>query len=106
MAFDKIPTTWLANWAEDGTDITLPLASLTELTAAEADAATGDIREIMYAILTQIFSVYDALIVADRPTQMVITRSSVVNGDQTITYDYNFKFVVGLVAGNVIDEPA
>jgi hypothetical protein len=44
MAFDKTPTTWLPSWSEDATNITLPLASLPELTAAEADAATARFR--------------------------------------------------------------
>lgn len=109
MAFDKTPTTWLPNWSEDETNIALPLASLPELTAAEADAASGDIRKILYALLEKLHAVYAALPVADRPSRMTIARSSSVNdttGD--ITRQYTITLVTEPVAGGieVKDEPA
>lgn len=79
MAFDPTPTSWIASWSEDGTNITVPIASFSELTAAEADASTGDIRKIMFAILEHIWDVYLALPVADRPNKMVIQKTATVS---------------------------
>lgn len=76
MAFDKTPTSWFASWSEDGTDITVPIASFRELTAAEADGANGDIRDIMFAILEEFWQVYNGLATADRPAKVVLTKTA------------------------------
>jgi hypothetical protein len=76
MAFDKTPTSWFENWSEDATTISVPLATFPELTAAEADAATGDIRKIMFAIVEKFYSVYIATLSADRPTKFTITKTA------------------------------
>lgn len=80
MAFDDTPTTWIAGWSEDGTDITVPIATFAELTAAEADAATGDIRKIWYALLQHMFDAYNDTASGDRPGKWTSTRSVSVNG--------------------------
>jgi len=49
MAQDLKPSTWIPSWSEDGTDVTFPIASIPELTAAEADGATGDMRKCIYS---------------------------------------------------------
>jgi len=108
MAFDPTPTTWLPDWSEDATDITLPIASLPELTAAEADAVTGDIRKILYALLEKLYAVWAATATADRPDRMTITRASVVNDDTgAITRNYTIQLVTEASAGGleVSDEP-
>jgi len=109
MAFVKTPTTWLPNISEDTTNITLPLASLPELTAAEADGASGDIRKILYALMEQLYSVWAAQEVADRPTKFTMTRATSVNDDTgAITRMYAITLVTAPVAGGieVEDEPA
>jgi hypothetical protein len=45
------PVYVIDGYSSDGTNITIPIASLIGLTAAEADAITGDWREILQAIL-------------------------------------------------------
>ena len=105
MAFVDTPTLYFAGWSEDGTDITLPLANVTELTAAEADAATGDIRKIIYALSEEFYVKYNATAEADRPGKMTLYRSSQVDdatGEMTRTY--SFVFAVDGGAGEVADE--
>lgn len=41
MAFNPLPTNLIPSWSENGTNVTFPIASVPELTAAEADAVTG-----------------------------------------------------------------
>jgi hypothetical protein len=106
MAFVKTPTTWLPNWSENGTDITLPIASLPELTAAEADAATGDIRKIFFAIMRKLFSVWTATAIADRPTKMTMQKASSIDPSTNIlTETYTIKFICDVSAQDVSDEP-
>jgi len=76
MAFDKTPGVWLTNWTEDGTYITVPLGTFPELTAAEADASTGDIRDIIFAFLEKFWTVYNDLPAADRPGKLVIIKTA------------------------------
>ena len=79
MAFDPTPTTWIADWSEDGTDITVPIASFSELTAAEADAVTGDIRKIVWAIMEHLYNAYNNTASANRPTKWTMSKSSSIN---------------------------
>ena len=90
-----LPPAWFANWSSDGTNITLPIASMSELTSTEAAATvTGDIRKVMYAILENMWVKWNAMALADRPAKMVLTKSSSVEtstGVITTVYTYTFK---------------
>jgi hypothetical protein len=107
MAFDKKPSTWLPSWSEDETDITLPIASLPELTAAEADADTGDIRKVVFALTKKLADVWDALEAANQPTQMRINRYASSNqAGSEMTHVVQFTFVNTVATQDVKDEPA
>lgn len=71
MAFNPVPTTWLAGWSEDGTDASFPLANMPELSAADADAVTGDWRKIWFAMIESMYNHWFSLATADRPTKIV-----------------------------------
>jgi len=105
MAFTATPTAWIPSWAEDGTDITVPIASFPELTAAEADAVTGDIRKITFAILEQLWDVWTATATADRPTQWTMAKNASVNTATGITTtQYTCTFAIETTAQDVADE--
>ena len=107
MAFSKVPTAWIPNWSEDGTDIIVPIATFPQLTAAEADAATGDIRKILFGVADALVNAWIAKAAADRPAKMTLSRSTSVN-DQTgaVSRRYVFDFELSTVAEEVADEPA
>ena len=93
MAFVKAPNTWIANWAVNSSNIVVPIASFPELAAApstdEADGATGDIRRVVFALMEKLYSAWNALDAADRPTKMTIAKSvspNVSTGVNTNTY--------------------
>lgn len=97
MAWNPAPTTIFAGWTEDGTNITLPIANVPELTAAEADAATGDSRKILFALCAKVSAWWYALAVADRPAKMTVAKSISVDastGVQTQTFTFTFKTAV------------
>ena len=105
MAFSAVPTGWIANWSEDGTNISVPIASFPELTADEADAANGDIRKIAFAILEKLFQSYNGKAAADRPAMWTMGKSVGVNaqtGINTVVYTATFKVQVS--AQDVADE--
>jgi hypothetical protein len=92
MSFDKTPTTWLSGYTSDGTDISLPIANISELSAIEAAADTGDIREIVFAILEMLYQAKAAKANVDLPANMRIScsKSFDSNGDENRTYTVGF----------------
>lgn len=107
MAFSDTPTDWLENWSEDGTDITVPLATFPELTATEADASTGDIRKIVYAIMRKLVNKWYATDAADRPSNMKIKDTYSTNAEGNLVQRIQIEFITSQVAGSeVADEPA
>jgi hypothetical protein len=104
MAQNLTPAHWLPSWSEDGTNITVPIASFPELTAGEADGATGDIRKTVYAICEKLNAAYQAEAQADRPAQMVITRGQNLNAAGQIVKTFSFTFVLAPTALDVAPE--
>ena len=94
MAFNPLPTNLISSWSENGTNVTFPIASLPELTAAEADAVTGDSRKIIYAFLEEFYQWYEALPTADKPTRITISRgTNVETSPGLFTRTYSFQVV-------------
>lgn len=106
MAFNPAPNAWLDNLSEDGTDITVPIASFPELTAVEADGATGDIRKLAYAIAEKLYAEYAERAEADRPQRMQITKGQGLNAAGQIVATYGFTFVLSPASVDVAAEPA
>ena len=108
MAFNPRPDTWLANWSEDGTDISVPLATFPELTAAEADGATGDIREILFAVCEKLWSEWTSRESDDRPSMFTIAKNVQTNvntGQETKTFVLRFVTEVEVGGRSVVAEP-
>lgn len=93
MAFDAEPSGWFGvGYSEDGTDMTLPIASFPDLTASEADASTGDIRKVLYAFCSAMRDKFASLPAADRPTKMNILKTMGTVQGNTISVGFNFSF--------------
>lgn len=87
-----------AGAATPSAGVFIPLASLPGLTAAEADAATGDGRKVAFELSRAIFSNFNALPTANRPNRFTITRGVPSGLDQTtvrqtftLTFDIDFS---------------
>jgi hypothetical protein len=109
MAYDAAPSTWIASWSEDGTDVTFPLASVPEMTAAEADATTGDFRKCMFALVEKWYSHYNSLATADKPTRFTLTKSTTpttVDGESVLLQTYTLRSYNSIISQDVMDEPA
>lgn len=92
MAFDLSPNVWISAWAEDGTTVSFPLASVTGLTAAEADGEDGDIRKVMFAICDQLYSVWAATATADLPAGMKIYKQTSGTSSNGVKRTFVFEF--------------
>lgn len=111
MAFNKAPTELFASYTSDGTNITIPIASITGLTVGQAHTTTGDWRAIMQAIETTVFNHYNGLATADKPlafiskapTQYPVTSGSFA-GNFRITYSCDIYSSLG--TPTVADEPS
>jgi hypothetical protein len=117
MAFSATPSGWLgAGYTLSGSGTTAAInfgisgntnATLPEITTAEANATTGDIRKIYYGIVEQLYQSYLAKATADRPNRMAITRSSSVDATTgLITTTYTTSFVLAATGLEVTAESA
>lgn len=105
MAFNDLPTQLFPGMSEDGTDITLPLAAIPQVTAAEADAASGSLRKLWFGMCDRVKTWWYALDAADRPTKMTVSTSSSTNeATGQVTKTYVFQFVTEVSGEEVVDE--
>jgi len=105
MAISRIPTAWIASYSSDGTNMTLPIASFSGLTVAEAATADGDICNIVKEILEVIYAAQQALASADRPTKMTVARLTTTDdGTGIVTRQFTVTFTCSSPTINVAAE--
>lgn len=93
-----IPTQLFPGYTSDGTVITIPLADLTGLTTAEANAATGNAMEVLRTIIDKAQAQLAVLTPETRPTRASLTKgqpqiavgANVVSGTLRQTYTVSF----------------
>jgi hypothetical protein len=103
------PLQLFSGYNATATDITIPIASLIGLTAAEADETTGDGREVARAIIETITASYLALPVANRPARMSATKANPQGtGVDQVNQVYGFTFSLSIAQGeaDLLAEPA
>ena len=107
MAFDPAPSSWIASWSEDGTDVTFPIASVNNLSAALADAATGDWRMCICLFLEHTLDYYNSLAAIDKPTQVTLSSNLFVdeNGDLHKTISVTAKVTTLMVGSMFSPDP-
>jgi hypothetical protein len=111
MAFNKAPTELWPSYTSDGTNITIPIAAIDGLTAAEAHTTTGDWRSIMLSLVSTAHRHYDELATADKPLAFVVTDptvQSVTSGSFAGSYrtTYTFTLMTTFATPDMADEPA
>jgi len=98
MAVNLAPSEWLPNATEDGTDWTIPLSDIAELTAAEADATAGDWRKIWFALWESMFAHWNGLDTADRPGKIVSYSKTATYLSTTDEYEITYNVRVRVTA--------
>jgi hypothetical protein len=111
MAFNPAPTSLWPSYSSDGTSLTISLAALPGLTSAEANATTGDWRNVLLAIVSSAYAHYAGLTDADvpqalklDPPQMYPVTSGPLEG--TFRTTYAMQFYCEYAVPNVAEEPA
>ena len=107
MAYTAVPSTWLGSgYTLSGSGATAAInfgingntnPTFTEITAAEANATTGEIRKILYGVVEGIYQKYlvVAATPANLPNRLTISKSASVNSTTgLITANYSFQFVL------------
>jgi hypothetical protein len=113
MAFNRAPSNWLTGYSLTTNSVTVntqnagATATFPELTNVEANASSGDIRKIVYAVIEQLYQKFQATPAADRPNRMSISRSSSVGSDNTVNHTYVLTLGMAATGGlDVADESA
>lgn len=101
MAFDSTPSIWLGagyTLAAHVVGFTTSDAGaneiLSRLTDAQANATTGDIRQIFSAFCHAMQAAYDTIgaVPANLPTKMVLSAATSTGADGTIRKTFTFRF--------------
>ncbi len=98
-----------ANYSYASDAITLNTAAnsaplLSALTAAEANASTGDYREVVRSILSATEANYTAIDQAYRPTYFSIRKSRTLNADGTVAETYTVAITADASVSNTTAE--
>ena len=103
-AYRISPEQAIPGYTSDGTNITFPIASVVGLTAAEADAVTGDWREILQAILLRAVEYHETWEWSDQTRTYEPFKMDLLNSR---TFDRHFliHFIVNMGEPNVAPEP-
>lgn len=98
-----LPTEIFAGYSADGTSITIPLADLPGLTAAEADAVTGDGRKVAFELVKTIAEMYLAIPTASRPAGLSATIGTLQGlSATTVRRSYSLAFDLDATSADVI----
>jgi hypothetical protein len=117
MAFTKAPSGWLGSgYTVSGSGTTAAInfgisgntavgEAFPQITSAEANASTGDIRMVYYGIVEQLYQSYLGKADADKPNRMTLGKSSSVNSTTgLITTNYSIQFVLQATGLDVTAE--
>lgn len=92
MAFNYAPTSIWPSYSSDGTNITIPIAQLPGLSAAEADAVTGDWREVMQTMVRTLNNYLEQIALSAR-TRTVTANEFIQSYDYPIVkHDWQMVF--------------
>jgi hypothetical protein len=98
------PNSLFVGYAADETSLTIPIASLIGLTAAEADAVTGDCREILQAILLRAVEYHQSFVWSEQPRTYNAFGMNLFR-TQTLDRHFAITFHVDMGEANVAPEP-
>lgn len=107
-----LPTDLFSGYTSDGTNITIPIASLPALNATEANATTGNGMEVLRALIDAAHGSISGLATEAKPVRATLTKNNptmasgagVTPGTQRQTYTASFDLAP--IGYEMADEPA
>jgi len=94
----------VATFASSEDYFAIPISALPELTLADCDGATGDIRKILYALAVAMYEAYMALPAGDRPAKWVPGTSTQTTTSGSVQRLYNNRFTTTFTDETVAPE--
>lgn len=88
--FNTSPTNSIPGYTSDGTNMVIPIAALSYLSAGQCNASTGDIRQIVFAIQETIYQKWIAIPGTNRSERVSVSRASTVYTNR-IAYTYTYR---------------
>jgi hypothetical protein len=107
MAFNPAPSGWFPGLTASSTALTIPYSSLNNLTQANADPSTGDVRAIIYSICEAFSDKWSTTDSEDRPSQTTIVTSQSISssqGEDFVTKNYTIRVSLDIDSVSVSDE--
>jgi hypothetical protein len=102
-----LPTEIIADYALETVDTTqgifIPLTSLPGLTAAQANATTGDGREVVKALVFALFDGLEAL--PTPPTRILTTETTAVTGENSRRTSLTFELDLSISRSDFSLQP-
>jgi len=109
MSYNPSPAAWLTGYslvsseAKFRTSTAGSNVTLTKLTDAEANATTGSIAELIWAMCYEFYDAWDGISPVNRPPIFNITKSVTANPDLITQKEvYTFTFQTTTNATNVV----
>lgn len=116
MAFDKKPSTWLgagydlaSHIAKFNTNDAASNKLLAQLTDAQGDKTTGDVRLLFYALCRMMqlsWETIGAVDINDLPAKMILEMKNRDGAGGAIRRTFTFQFDLDPDTTGVVDEPA
>ncbi len=105
MANEMLSTAWIEGYTGSGKVISIPYASLPEITAdTEADTGTGLIANVLHALLDAVAAHYSAM--EAKPANMGVFKSVSYNQSTgKFSLSYTVNFTASLAAGSLNPDP-
>lgn len=100
--FSKVPSNWINGYSCDGTNMVIPIAAMPYLSAGQCDAATGDVRQIVFALQETIYQKWLTIPSSNRSERIQVSRSSTVYTNR-ITHTYTYQ--VSVIPASLIVMP-
>ena len=105
MTDEMLPAAWIEGYTGSGTAISIPYASLPEITAAaEANTATGSIASVLHALLDAVAAHYSEM--EAKPVNMGVFKSvSYTQSTGKFSLSYTVSFTASAAAGSLNPDP-
>lgn len=107
MAFNPAPSGWFPGLTNSATELTIPFTALNQLTQADSDPSTGDIREIVFNFCEAFSDKWAATADADRSEKTTISTSTsiqTVGGSEILTKIYTIRVELDVDSVDISDE--
>lgn len=107
MPFNSSPNVWFSGLTVDSSGVTFPYSSMDNLTQADSDPTTGDMREIVFGFCEALADNMALTATADRPSQLSVTRTatvSTVSGQDILTKTYTIRVNLDIDDVSVVSE--